>query len=179
MKISVGSQNPSKIEAVQDLIQDYKELQQAEVISVSTDSGVADQPLSLDETIQGAMNRAQNCFNESKYGIGLEAGLITVKYSGRERHMNVCAAIIYDGKDFYLGLSSLFELPQSVSMHINQGENLNDATNLSGLTTSTEIGKTQGIIGLLTNGRLPRKAYMQQALMNAFIHLEHHERYKV
>ncbi len=178
MKIHVGSQNPAKVDAVAEMVQDYDILKHAEVKGISTESGVSEQPLSLDETIQGAMNRAQNCFEGSQYGIGIEGGLITVNYGQRERHMNVCAAVVFDGKNFYLGLSSLFELPKVASIHIQKGGNLNDAMHVSGLTSDTEVGKNQGAIGILTNGRLPRKAYSKQALMNALIHLEHHEIYQ-
>ena len=80
MKIHVGSQNPAKVEAVKDIIKDYELLQNAEVIGLSTDSGVEEQPLSLDETIKGAMNRSQRCFKGSQYSIGIEGGLINIKY---------------------------------------------------------------------------------------------------
>jgi inosine/xanthosine triphosphatase len=177
VNIHVGSLNPAKVEAVSEMVKKYPLLENAFVSGKNVNSGVANQPMLLDETIQGAINRARKCFPGSTYGVGIEGGLVSIKYGGRERHMNVCAAAIFDGTRYYIGLSSLFELPPAVSIHINKGSNLNDAMYLSGLTNNLEIGKCQGAIGILTKGRLPRKAYTQQALMNAFIHLEHKDIY--
>ena len=179
MKIAVGSKNPAKIQAVKELILDYKMLAAAEIVGVEVSSNVSDQPMSLEETMQGAMNRAQASLPNHDYGIGIEGGLISVNYEGRDRFFNICFCAIYDGENYYLGAASLFELPEKVATKIREGENLSDSMHLSGLTDEKQIGKTQGAIGLLTKGRLPRKAYSQQALRNALIHLENREIYEI
>ena len=64
---------------VQELLQEYPHLKNATVSSYEITSEVSDQPKSLDETIQGAMNRAKGVFEKGgDYGFGkggiLESG---------------------------------------------------------------------------------------------------------
>jgi len=76
MKIVVGSTNPSKIAAVREVFSTYASFEDAEIIGVNAASEVSDQPKTSAETIQGAINRANNAYNHAKcdYSIGLESG---------------------------------------------------------------------------------------------------------
>jgi len=65
MKITVASTNPQKIQAVSNLIPKYDFLAGANVEGININSMVSDQPKSLEETVQGAINRAKSAFNES------------------------------------------------------------------------------------------------------------------
>ena len=53
MKVVVGSKNKTKVGAVEKVWKD------AEITSLSVPSGVAAQPFSDEETMQGAINRAK------------------------------------------------------------------------------------------------------------------------
>src|SRR3989338_6992451 len=97
MKIIIGSKNPQKVAAVEEIIQDYDFLKNAAVDSVAAASEVSDQPLSLDETIQGAVNRACNAFKNCDYSIGLESGLMRVPQT-KTGYMDFCACAIFDGE---------------------------------------------------------------------------------
>ena len=103
MRINVGSKNQVKVDAVKEIIKDYDFLSEAEVLSLEVPSGVYKQPVSINETIQGAMNRAKSAFQNCKYSFGIESGLMKVPYA-KTGYMNVCACAIYDGKDYHLGL---------------------------------------------------------------------------
>lgn len=170
MKICVGSTNQVKIEAVRDALSEYG--MDAEIISVKVPSGVSEQPKSLDETIKGAMNRAKNAFSNCAYGIGLESGLVPIPYT-KTGYMDICACAFYDGKEFHLGLSSAFEYPREITRLVfEENLDIDQAAYKTGLTKNSDVGTEEGVIGILTKGRLLRKDYTKQAVVTALIHLE-------
>ncbi len=171
MKIIVASLNPQKITAVTELIADYPMFENASVEGVAVESGVSDQPKSLEETVIGAINRAKKTFSDTDYSVGLESGLMEVPHT-KTGLMDVCVCAIYDGKDIHLGLSSAFEPPKAVAKFMNEGMNMSDATAAAGLTSNKNIGSAEGLVGILTHGRLTRLSYTKQALTTALIHLE-------
>ncbi len=173
MKIVVGSKNPAKVEAVREILQDYPHLKDAIVEGIEIDSMVGDQPKSLTEVLTGAMNRARGGFEECEYSIGLESGLMEVPFT-KSGHMDVCACAIFDGTEFHLGLSSGWEFPDKEinRLIMEEGLDMAQAINKVGLVSDPAIGSGQGAIGILTKGRLDRKAYTKEALRTALIHLE-------
>lgn len=172
MKIAVGSKNPVKVEAVKEMVEDYPCLNGAEVFSREVSSNVSDQPKSLEETVRGAMSRAEGAFLNCDYAFGIESGLVAVPKT-RTGVMDVCICAIYDGKEFYLGMSSAWELPKKVAdLMLKEGLNMNNAAFRAGLTENSEIGSAEGLIGIVTNGRLTRKGYTKEAIRTALIHLE-------
>ncbi|MDP2705843.1 MAG: inosine/xanthosine triphosphatase [bacterium] len=175
MKIKIGSENKSKVEAVVEILRDYPHLASAEVIGVKAESGVADQPKSLGEIVMGAQNRAKSVFSDCDYSIGLESGLMAVPGT-KSGYMDVTVCAIYDGQEFHLGLSPAWEFPSSMK-EINKfmlvdGLDMAQAINKHGLTNNPAIGSEEGAIGILTKGRLTRKDYTKQALRTALIHLD-------
>jgi inosine/xanthosine triphosphatase len=171
MIINVGSGNKVKIEAVQEIIKDYPYFMHAEVLSVPTGSDVNEQPQSIEETVRGATNRARKIFSNCDYSIGLESGLMHVPQSKSGR-MDVCVCAIYDGKEFHLGLSSAWEAPKKIMEYIDQGFDMNEAAQKAGFTGSPNVGSQEGLIGIMTKGRLTRKAYTMESIRTALIHLE-------
>ncbi len=173
MKINVASKNPVKVEAVKEIIGDYEFLRDAKVEAIAVSSNVSEQPKSLEETLQGASNRAKAAFNGCDYSFGIESGLMSVPYT-KTGSMNFCACVIYDGKQNHIGLSSAFELPIEVTRRIKLYEIIdsNQAFYETGLTDKEKIGSSEGAIGLLTKGRLKRKDYIKEAIQKALIHLD-------
>ena len=170
--IKIGSKNEVKVCAVKELIKNYDFLSNAEIVPIESSSDVSEQPVSLDETIKGAMNRAKNAFYQCDYSFGIEDGLIKVPYA-KSDYMNVCACAIYDGKNFHIGLSSAFEYPKKITnLVFEKGLDISEAFYKAGLTKNPKIGSSEGTIGILTNGRINRKEYAKQAIMMALIHLE-------
>ena len=177
MRIGVGSTNQVKVSAVKELLPLYQIFKDAEVISVETFSGVSDQPLSLEETIQGAKNRAKEAHEGNDFGIGLESGLFEVPHT-KTGMMDTCACAIYDGKEYHVGLSSSFEYPIKVMEMVIKGtHNISQAFHENNLTENPDVGAAEGAIGILTKGRLDRIAYTKQALTMALVHLENPELY--
>ena len=172
MKIHIGSKNHIKVAAVSELLQDYPHLKNAEIHSFETSSGVAEQPKSLEETVQGAMNRAKEVLRDGTYGIGIESGLIKVPGT-KSGFMDVCVCAIYDGTEYHLGLSSAWEAPKKVMEYmLKDGLDMNDAAHKAGLTDNPKVGSAEGLVGIMTRGRLDRKAYTKESIRTALIHLE-------
>ncbi|MBI2125204.1 inosine/xanthosine triphosphatase [Candidatus Woesearchaeota archaeon] len=172
MKIVVGSTNPSKLDAVKEVLSMYSFWGNAEIVGVSANSEVSDQPKTSAETIWGAINRARHAYQAGgcNYAVGLESGFHEFPHAG---HMEFTACVIYDGRDNHFGFSSAFKCPDAVYQIMQKdGLNLNDACYKAGLTQNPEIGKSEGIIGILTKGRKTRKDYTKDAIIMAMIHVE-------
>ena len=172
MKIIVGSQNQVKVDAVKEILQDYPHLKDAQIITAEAKSDVGDQPKSLEETVSGAMNRARNSYKDCDYSFGLESGLMAVPKT-KTGFMDVCVCAIFDGKEYHLGLSSAWEAPKEVTSYmLNHGLDMNEAAHKAGLTKNPKVGIAEGLVGIVTKGRLTRKEYTKEAIRTALIHLE-------
>ncbi len=179
MKINIGSKNKVKIEAVSELLKDYSDFKDAEIISIEVDSGVSPQPKSLDEAIAGAIKRAKKSFIACDYSFGIESGLMKVPET-KTGYMDVTCSAIFDGKNIHLGLSSAFEFPPKVIKYIfEKDENASVAFRELGLTKSEYIGYEEGIIGVLTKNKITRKQYTKEAIRMALIHLENKKLYEI
>jgi len=62
MKIAIGTQSPPKVDAITEAAKEciYFKWKEIEVIAKKVDSGISDMPISLQENIDGAKNRAHN-----------------------------------------------------------------------------------------------------------------------
>src|SRR5680860_212725 len=179
MKVNVGSNNEVKVGAVREMAPDYDFLSNAEIQGLSVNSEVSDQPKSLEETINGAINRAINSFNSCDYSFGIEDGLMAVAKT-KTGFMNICACVIYDGSNFHMGLSSAFEYPIEVTkIVLLENVEINESFHRVGLTDNPKVGSAEGAISILTKGRLSRKEYTKQAVMNALIHLDNNKLYSI
>lgn len=174
MIIHVGSQNQVKIEAVKEVLATYDFLLKAEVISVNVDSGVAAQPLTLEETVSGAQMRAVRSFPGSNLSVGLESGAHQILNG---KYVELTACVIYNGKKVHVGYSSAFEIPPPMVRLLQEGLNLEEASVQVGLTSNPHIGQAQGLIGILSHGRLTRKEYTKQAIITALFALQNPQLY--
>jgi inosine/xanthosine triphosphatase len=177
MIVIVASENAVKVSAVREVFADYPALKDAEIIGLAVATGVSEQPKSLEETVQGAVNRAEAAFRNCDYSIGIESGLMQVPHT-KTGNMDFCACSIYDGKEHSIGLSCAFEFPKKVTEMIeNEGITASEAFYKSGLTGNKNIGSAEGAIGILTKGRVTRKDYTKQAVHMAVLHLENRDLY--
>lgn len=156
---------------------DYPFFAGAIVSGLDVSSGVSAQPLFLEETIKGAMNRAKRAFQNCTYSFGIESGLVSVPYT-RGGYMDVCSCAIYDGQQLSLGLSSAFEVPSMIlDLVLNKGLECNEALYRAGLTQKKKAGSEEGMTGILTKGRIMRKEQIKQAICNALILIENQTLY--
>ncbi len=172
MIINIGSKNLIKVEAVREILKDYYHLKAAEVVAIESLSEVSDQPKSLEETTKGAMNRAKNSFINCDYSFGIESGLMVVPHT-KTGYMDVCVCAIFDGKEYHLGLSSAWEAPKKITdFMLKEGLDMNDAAYKAGVTKNPKVGSAEGLVGIMTKGRLTRKEYTKEALRTALIHID-------
>lgn len=193
--IAVGSKNAYKVAAVRAVADSIPALAEADCLPFGVASGVADQPMSLEETRQGALNRARAAFLEASrsalpscegedsasgiIAIGIESGLFCP--DGNGRHFDVCVCMATrdgDPSRMYMGLSCAFEIPPGVMRHVRQGLDLSAACNATGLTENISIGEAEGIIGILSRGRITRQAYTEQALKTCLLFVENEGLYE-
>ncbi len=119
MKISLGSTSVNKKNILLEVLSDFTI---TDIVYNNVSSDISEQPLSEEETIQGAKNRAKNSFlidQTVDMSFGMEGGLS--KIDGI--YYLVCVTAIYtkDGS-YYLGISSKLPLPKDVSEKIDKGE---------------------------------------------------------
>ncbi len=177
MIVNIASKNPIKVGALEELIPLYDFLSGAELVSFEANSGVSEQPKSMEETVMGAVNRARKAYHHCDYSFGIESGLMKVPHT-KTGNMDFCACAIYDGRENHIGFSCAFEFPIAVTRMINEeGLDASESYFRLGLTESRDIGSSEGVIGLLTRGRITRKDYTKQAIQMALIQLENRELY--
>jgi len=177
MKVNVGSKNETKVRAVKEALSEFPEFSKAEIVSVEVDPGVHKQPKNMEQTVQGAMNRAEKAFKDCDLSVGLESGLIEVPKT-KSGYMDITICAIFDGKNFHLGGSSAFEYPKSmIDLVFSKDYEIDEAAKEVGFSHDENIGEREGMIGVLTKGRLDRTGYSKQAVITALIHLLNPEHY--
>jgi inosine/xanthosine triphosphatase len=181
MIISVGSKNKAKVQAVEEVLQNYPSLAKAQIFSFSVHSDISEQPLSLEETIQGAKNRAKNAFEacaSCNYGFGIESGLCKAPGT-RTGYLHLCACSIFNGFDHHVGFSTGFEVPSSIlELIFKNNMNLTEACLHSGISQNSNLGSEEGLVGILTKGRTDRKSYSKECIAAALIQLENAHWYR-
>src|ERR1700679_2250030 len=142
MTLALGSTNPIKIAALEEVIRDYPDLSQAIVVPYAAASDVSEQPLSLEEMIRGAKNRAMKAFYanlRSTYGFGIESGLFEAP-GAQSGFLEACICAIYDGSNHFIGLSCGFEVPsQILELVLQKKMALNQACHHSGITSDPKL----------------------------------------
>ncbi|MCZ7395641.1 MAG: DUF84 family protein [Candidatus Methanoperedens sp.] len=168
-RIFVASLNTNKIQAVQEVFPSYQ------VKGVAGRSGVREQPLSLDEIIEGAIFRAKSVFRDCEYSAGIEDGIAQVPQT-QSGYMNFCCCAVYDGSKIYLGLGPAFEYPPKCTKRVvEEGITISEA--FMPISDKPDIGYEEGIIGWLTKGRINRKDYTKLAVEMARVQIENAELY--
>ena len=165
MKINVGSTNPAKLRAVEQTCE-ILGFKVETIQGFSVDSQVSDQPMSDEETLLGATNRAKAALSQTPdadYGIGLEGGI--QKVGDRYFEAGWMAVVDKQGKMGF-GSSARYELPLTVMDEINKGKEL--AIVIDEMTGLSDVRSKQGAMGIVTNGALPRDAAYVHGLLFAF-----------
>lgn len=149
MKIIIGSKNPAKVKAVQDVFQKYG----AEYMTLDIPSGVNNQPFSDEETIKGAINRAYGALEAGNgdIGIGLEGGVQDTEFG-----LFLCnwGALAEKGKPPIIAGGARIPLPDAIAAKLAAGEELGPV--MDDFTNKNDIRKKEGAIGVFTNGEISR-----------------------
>ena len=165
IKIVVASRNPVKIEAVTEGLKAFLN-DEIEMIGVSVESGVPDQPMSGAQTLQGAINRVENAqtkYSGSHFYVGIEGGVAETD-SGL---MAFAWIVISDGKKTGKARTASFFLPPEVAKLVHGGMELGDADDV--VFSKSNSKQQNGAVGLLTNDAITRKSLYLPAVQMAFI----------
>ncbi|MDY0361313.1 MAG: inosine/xanthosine triphosphatase [Desulforegulaceae bacterium] len=170
MIICLGSKNPVKLKALKTGAMDFFEEKKIEFKNFEVPSLVSDQPIGLEETIKGASNRAINAFKNTQcfMGCGIESGIFKDPLENIYYNTTVCA--LYNGQKIFKGIGPAFRLPDKTAGYlINDNMELDEAVQKSGYTMNKRIGYSEGLIGILSNGKVDRMKYTIPAVQMAFI----------
>lgn len=146
MKITIGSLNPTKVGAVKSVFKEYS------VDGLNVPSNVSKQPMTDDETMQGAINRANNARIEgnSELGIGLEGGVII-----ENDRLFLCNwGALVDENQTILASGAKILLPREFIYDLQNGTEL--SVLMERYTNEKDIRSKEGAVGIFTNGRITR-----------------------
>lgn len=158
----MGSSNPVKVGAVIESFKQY--YPESEVVSKKVSSGIAEQPLSEEETVRGATNRALSALEYGDFGVGIEGGVTEIGDVLFE-----CAWCVVVDKNGRKGIGGglYFELPKKIADKIKAGGELGPIMNE--LTGEDNVKEKSGAIGIFTKGKLDRKTAYVQLVTSALI----------
>lgn len=162
MHVAVGSTNPVKVEAVERTLARYD----PSVTAVAVDSGVPEQPRSVDETVVGAETRARRALErtDAAYGIGLEGGVADLEaVPGLSL---VMWAAVTDGTRVERGSGPTLRLPTRVADRVTAGEELGPV--MDDLLGVDGLAENEGAAGVLTDGLTDRTSALGAAVACAF-----------
>jgi inosine/xanthosine triphosphatase len=174
-RIVVASHNPVKIQAVLNGFQRLfpQEIFVAQPVDVPSD--VPDQPMSDQDALLGAQNRAVNAqaaLPEAEFWVGVEGGC---DYLGVDLVAFAWIVIITEGMTGS-ARTALFRLPQRVQELVESGVELGDADDqVFGATNSKQ---NSGAVGLLTEDVVTRTGLYEQAVILALIPFKNSELYR-
>ena len=162
MKVIVASANPAKVRAVAQALQQIWPEQVIDCSGKHTASGVAAQPMTSGETLQGALNRLASLRLEeptADYYVAIEAGMdgdcsfawVTIQHRGKISKTR----------------SASLPIPPQALTAIQHGEELGDV--MDRMFAQTNVKQQGGAIAMLTNHLLTRSGVYQQAIILAMI----------
>lgn len=168
MQVAVGTLNPIKLAAVREVLNHIYE--DVSIVSVEVESGVPAQPIGLSQTINGAINRANEALKktDADLGVGIEAGLFEIPMTITGFFDYQICAIIDEERWITLGSGSGFEYPPVIIDGVVKGD-LEIGQAMENLSGIKDIGKKQGAVGYLTQGALRRKELTEQCILMSMI----------
>ncbi|SIR96111.1 inosine/xanthosine triphosphatase [Natronorubrum thiooxidans] len=162
MDVAVGSTNPVKVDAVERTLERFEPT----VTAVAVDSGVPEQPWSIDETVTGAENRARRArtATDAEYGVGLEGGVTHL--DGVPGLSLIMWAAVTDGERIERGGGPTLPLPDDVAARLEDGAELGPV--MDDRLGTDGIAEADGAAGVLTAGLTSRTQALGEAVACAF-----------
>lgn len=158
--IKVASANPAKIKAVASAFAEVFPAETLDVQGIAVASGVANQPMTSDETLLGAMNRvAELAGVVADFRVAIEAGL--------DGDFTFAWMVIEHQGKLGKARSASLMLPPAALAQLKQGKELGDV--MDTMFNQDNIKQKGGAIALLTQNKLSRSSVYHQALILAMI----------
>ena len=174
-KIVITSQNPVKINAVKQGFSRMFPHDEFDFVAVTVPSDVSDQPMSDEETLQGASNRVHNAtekFPEADFYVGIEGG---THWFGDELVTFTWVIVQNSHGKRGRARSDTFCLPSEIAKLVRNGLELGHADEQVFATTNSK--QKNGAVGLLTNDVITRTALTEGAVVLALIPFKNPELY--
>jgi inosine/xanthosine triphosphatase len=172
--VVIASQNPVKTQAAISGFNKMFPGEQFWAETISAPSGVKEQPLTDEETLIGALNRANNAKKiapQADFWVGIEGGI-----EERDGDMTAFAWIVVCGKskDSKIitgkGRTGTFFLPSPIANLIRRGKELGEADDI--IFQRDNSKQENGAVGLLTGNVINRQQLYEQAVILALIPLK-------
>jgi len=187
-RIAAGSTRRPKLNAVQeaaDLFRCYFSADTTiEVHGYEVESGVSHTPLSREELMQGARQRAETLAarlaatgDAANFYVGLEGGLDVVEEQGRRRVFLESWAYVADGERGHFGCSGSIEIPEALAEEVViRGTELSAA--IDDFAGQAGIRDAQGGWGVLSGNLILRQESFRVAVVAAFAPFYNHRLYQ-
>ena len=135
-----------------------------DVLPLKVESGIVEQPLDPETTVQGSINRARNAVcafvGEYDFSVGMEAGLVMID---GVYHL-VCVATIFDrAGNFATGQSAPLRLPEVVSERVAAGKKFGEV--IRGYRSRENLTAKEQ---MLAESLIGRRAGFTQAIASAW-----------
>jgi inosine/xanthosine triphosphatase len=176
MKVVIASMRAPKVNGVQRAFRKLAQIYSLGDIvfeSMSVDSGVSATPLTVDELMAGAQQRATTAFAKTQeqskepaafYSVGVEGGVCI--FQGHTFLQSW--ACIYNGEQVGFGSSGSIEIPSALSdAVVRGGADLGDV--IDNFAEQHNVRSKQGTWGILTNDLITREDSFELAATNAFV----------
>jgi inosine/xanthosine triphosphatase len=172
MKVVIASMRAPKVNGVQRAFRKLSHIAPFDVIAfepMSVESGVQATPLSIEELMTGARQRAETAFanagtKNSEYllAVGVEGGV----YVSQHHAFLQSWACVYDGERFSFGSSGSIEIPQTLSdAVVRDGADLGKVIDI--FADQNDVRSNQGTWGILTGDLITREDSFELATLNA------------
>lgn len=164
--IAVASTNPVKIQAARAGFEALFPGETFAAQGVSVPSGVSDQPMTDEETLAGALNRARAARDQHRgadYWAGIEGGC-EAKYGV----LWAFAWVVILGEGLTgKSRTAAFALPEEIASLVRQGVELGEADDRVFGRSNSKQGN--GAVGILTGDVIDRAAYYEHAVALALV----------
>lgn len=176
--IAVGSTRKPKLGAVRDAVASLGKLlapnAEIDVVGVEVESGVSHTPVSREELMQGARQRAEAVAKLGEqnrepwnFFVGLEGGFDVIQEDGVRRVFLESWAFVSDGFSGFFGRSGSIEVPEVVAEEVvERGVELSVA--IDRFAGEVGIRDAQGAWGVLSGNLITRQDSFRVAVIAAF-----------
>ncbi|MEM3466773.1 MAG: inosine/xanthosine triphosphatase [Thermoproteota archaeon] len=162
IRIAIGSNNPVKVKATENVMR--RIYSNVEIVSVDVRTNVSHTPLSDEECIKGALQRAKDAIELAKadLGVGMEGGIV----KRLDRYFLIGWCVVIDKKVIWPWVMvAVSSCRKKVVEKVLEGEELGDVMdNIMGVK---ETKRKMGAVGILTNGMVDRQEAWEKTLIYA------------
>jgi inosine/xanthosine triphosphatase len=174
LTVAVASHNPVKLRAAQAGFAAMFPGVELNMLPVSVPSGVAEQPTSDEETLQGALNRsasAQAAAPTANFWVGIEGG---IAYNQGEM-LAFAWVVVRSSGELGRARTAAFYLPPRVAELVRAGRELGEADDI--VFERENSKQDNGAVGLLTGDVIDRALFYTHAVILALIPFKNEELY--